>query len=38
MGATVESSPALIEKAALGRVGQPQEVADVAAFLASDKA
>jgi NAD(P)-dependent dehydrogenase (short-subunit alcohol dehydrogenase family) len=38
MGASVESSPALIEKAALGRVGQPAEVAEVAAFLVSDKA
>jgi NAD(P)-dependent dehydrogenase (short-subunit alcohol dehydrogenase family) len=30
--------PAILEKAALGRGGQPHEVAEVAAFLASDRA
>ena len=39
MGAAgAEHFPELLEKAALGRPGQPPEVAEVAAFLASDKA
>ncbi len=38
MGAHPEHSPGILEKAALGRGGQPHEVAEVAAFLASDRA
>jgi NAD(P)-dependent dehydrogenase (short-subunit alcohol dehydrogenase family) len=38
MGATVEQIPGANEKPALGRVGQPHEVAELAAFLASDRA
>ena len=38
MGAHPEYTPGILEKAALGRGGQPHEVAEVAAFLASDKA
>lgn len=38
MGAHPEHTPGILEKAALGRGGQPEEVAEVAAFLASDKA
>jgi NAD(P)-dependent dehydrogenase (short-subunit alcohol dehydrogenase family) len=38
MGAHPEWMPGILEKAALGRGGQPHEVAEVAAFLASDKA
>jgi len=39
MGAAgAEHFPELLEKAALGRPGQPPEVAEVAAFLASDRA
>jgi NAD(P)-dependent dehydrogenase (short-subunit alcohol dehydrogenase family) len=39
MGASgAEKFPEMFEKAALGRAGQPQEVAEVAAFLVSDKA
>jgi len=38
MTAGIEQVPGMIEKAALGRGGQPQEVAEVAAFLASDRA
>lgn len=38
MGANPELTPGILEKAALGRGGQPEEVAEVAAFLASDKA
>ena len=38
MGAHPEWTPGILEKAALGRGGQPQEVAEVAAFLASDRA
>jgi NAD(P)-dependent dehydrogenase (short-subunit alcohol dehydrogenase family) len=38
MGAHPEYTPGILEKAALGRGGQPEEVAEVAAFLASDKA
>jgi NAD(P)-dependent dehydrogenase (short-subunit alcohol dehydrogenase family) len=34
----LKSNPALVQKAALGRGGQPSEVAEAAAFLASDKA
>ncbi len=30
--------PEMLEKAALGRAGQPEEVAEVAAFLCSDRA
>jgi NAD(P)-dependent dehydrogenase (short-subunit alcohol dehydrogenase family) len=33
-----EHFPEMLKKAALGRAGQPEEVAEVAAFLASDKA
>jgi NAD(P)-dependent dehydrogenase (short-subunit alcohol dehydrogenase family) len=36
--AGAEHFPEMLEKAALGRAGQPPEVAEVAAFLASDKA
>lgn len=39
MGAAgIKSHPGLVEKAAIGRGGQPEEVAEVAAFLASDRA
>lgn len=39
MGAAgIKSQPDLVEKAALGRGGQPSEVAEAAAFLASDRA
>ena len=38
MGAHPEHTPGILEKAALNRGGQPQEVAEVAAFLASDRA
>ena len=38
MGAHPEYTPGILEKAALGRGGQPEEVAEVAAFLASDRA
>jgi NAD(P)-dependent dehydrogenase (short-subunit alcohol dehydrogenase family) len=39
MGAAgAEHFPELLEKAALGRAGEPPEVAEVAAFLASDRA
>ena len=38
MGATPEWTPGILEKAALNRGGQPHEVAEVAAFLASDRA
>jgi len=39
MGAAgLDSFPEMLEKAALKRAGQPHEVAEVAAFLASDKA
>lgn len=38
MGAHPEATPGILEKAALGRGGQPEEVAEVAAFLASDRA
>ncbi len=38
MGADGEHLPGILEKAALRRGGQPHEVAEVAAFLASDRA
>jgi len=38
MGAHPEHMPGILEKAALNRGGQPTEVAEVAAFLASDRA
>jgi NAD(P)-dependent dehydrogenase (short-subunit alcohol dehydrogenase family) len=38
MSAGGEKIPGMLEKAALGRGGQAQEVAEVAAFLASDRA
>jgi len=38
MGAHPEHTPGILEKAALGRGGRPHEVAEVAAFLASDRA
>jgi NAD(P)-dependent dehydrogenase (short-subunit alcohol dehydrogenase family) len=38
MGAHPEWTPGILEKAALGRGGQADEVAQVAAFLASDRA
>ena len=38
MGAHREWTPGILEKAALQRGGQAQEVAEVAAFLASDRA
>jgi NAD(P)-dependent dehydrogenase (short-subunit alcohol dehydrogenase family) len=38
MGAGGERIPGILEKAALHRGGQPHEVAEVAAFLASDRA
>jgi NAD(P)-dependent dehydrogenase (short-subunit alcohol dehydrogenase family) len=33
-----EKIPGMLEKAAMNRGGQPEEVAEVAAFLASDRA
>ena len=38
MGANPDLTPGILEKAALNRGGQPEEVAEVAAFLASDRA
>jgi NAD(P)-dependent dehydrogenase (short-subunit alcohol dehydrogenase family) len=38
MGAHPEHTPGILEKAALGRGGQAHEVAEVAAFLSSDRA
>jgi NAD(P)-dependent dehydrogenase (short-subunit alcohol dehydrogenase family) len=38
MGANSGAMPGMLEKAALNRGGQPEEVAEVAAFLASDRA
>jgi NAD(P)-dependent dehydrogenase (short-subunit alcohol dehydrogenase family) len=38
MGAHPEWTPGILEKAALGRGGQTSEVAEVAAFLSSDRA
>jgi NAD(P)-dependent dehydrogenase (short-subunit alcohol dehydrogenase family) len=38
MSAGGEKIPGMLEKAALRRGGQPEEVAEVAAFLASDRA
>jgi len=38
MGAHPEHMPGILEKAALNRGGQPHEVAEVAAFLVSDRA
>jgi NAD(P)-dependent dehydrogenase (short-subunit alcohol dehydrogenase family) len=38
MGADGPHVPVMVKKAALGRGGQPHEVAEVAAFLASDRA
>ena len=39
MGASgIKSRPDLVTKATLGRGGEPAEVAEVAAFLASDRA
>jgi NAD(P)-dependent dehydrogenase (short-subunit alcohol dehydrogenase family) len=38
MGANGDAIPGIYEKAALNRGGQPHEVAEVAAFLASDRA
>jgi NAD(P)-dependent dehydrogenase (short-subunit alcohol dehydrogenase family) len=38
MGADSGAMPDVLEKAALRRGGQPEEVAEVAAFLASDRA
>jgi NAD(P)-dependent dehydrogenase (short-subunit alcohol dehydrogenase family) len=38
MGATIDEIPGSAEKAALGRVGLPHEVAELAAFLVSDRA
>ena len=38
MGAGGEHIPGILEKAALNRGGQPHEVAEVAAFLVSDRA
>jgi NAD(P)-dependent dehydrogenase (short-subunit alcohol dehydrogenase family) len=38
MGANADAMPGMLEKAALNRGGQPHEVAEVAAFLASDRA
>ena len=38
MSAGGENIPGMLEKAALGRGGQPEEVGEVAAFLASDRA
>lgn len=38
MGATIDQIPGSSEKAALGRVGVPEEVAELAAFLVSSRA
>lgn len=38
MGATIDQIPGSSEKAALSRVGMPEEVAELAAFLACDRA
>jgi NAD(P)-dependent dehydrogenase (short-subunit alcohol dehydrogenase family) len=38
MGSNPDATPGILDKAALGRGGRPEEVAEVAAFLASDKA
>lgn len=38
MGSNPDLTPGILEKAALGRGGQAEEVAEVAAFLASDRA
>jgi NAD(P)-dependent dehydrogenase (short-subunit alcohol dehydrogenase family) len=38
MGATLDQMPGLEKKAPLGRLGLPHEVAELAAFLASDRA
>jgi NAD(P)-dependent dehydrogenase (short-subunit alcohol dehydrogenase family) len=38
MGAGGDRIPGILDKAALGRGGQPGEIAEVAAFLASDRA
>jgi len=38
MSAGGEKIPGILEKASLGRGGQPEEIAEVAAFLASDRA
>jgi NAD(P)-dependent dehydrogenase (short-subunit alcohol dehydrogenase family) len=38
MGATVDQIPGVNEKMPLGRVGKPEEVAELAAFLTSDRA
>jgi NAD(P)-dependent dehydrogenase (short-subunit alcohol dehydrogenase family) len=38
MGAGADRDPSLLTKAALNRGGRPDEVAEVAAFLASDRA
>jgi NAD(P)-dependent dehydrogenase (short-subunit alcohol dehydrogenase family) len=38
MGATLDQIPGLAEKTALGRLGQPHEIAELAAFLASERA
>ena len=38
MGATIDQIPGSSEKAALRRVGMPEEVAELAAFLASERA
>lgn len=38
MGANPDMTPGILEKAVLGRGGQPHEVAEVACFLASDRA
>jgi NAD(P)-dependent dehydrogenase (short-subunit alcohol dehydrogenase family) len=38
MAAEAVASPVMVKKAALGRVGAPEEVAELASFLASDRA
>jgi NAD(P)-dependent dehydrogenase (short-subunit alcohol dehydrogenase family) len=39
MGAAgMQADPGMVDKAALGRAGEPHEIAEVAAFLASDRA
>jgi NAD(P)-dependent dehydrogenase (short-subunit alcohol dehydrogenase family) len=38
MGATIDQIPGTAKKAALGRIGKPHEVAELAAFLASERA
>lgn len=38
MGAAGAARPGMLEKAAMGRAGEPYEVAEVASFLASDRA